>query len=975
MGIYVGYDSPSIIRYLEPLTGDLFTARSLSTRNAAFSKLLAQVIKLKAHHPDYPIKSIQLDNAGEFTSKTFDDYCMLVGVEVEHPVPHVHTQNGLAKAFIRHLQMIARSLVIRTKLPIAAWGHAILHAAKLVRLRPVATQPFSAIQLVTGCEPYISHLRVFGCAVYVPISPPLRTKMGPQRRMGIYVGYDSPSIIRYLEPLTGDLFTARFADCHFYETVFPSLGGDKNVNVPNERRELSWTTPTLSHLDPRTSQSEAEVQRILDLQSIAQSMPDAFTNLARVTRSHIPAANTPAKIDVPNVRRTTLLEARDANSGNPRTLAASQSSAPTQKRGRPLGSKDSHPRKRKTTAQGPEEPTVNPIIAYSCYPTHEEILDYGSVLEETNPPPENREISVYYASLDDVWRRNEMIVDDALAFAIATEIMLSDDIEPRSVDECRRRADWSNWKQAIQVELDSLEKCKVFGPVVPTPPHVKPVGYKWVFVRKRNEKNEIVRYKARLVAQGFSQRPGIDYDKTYSPVMDVITFRYLISLVVSEKLDIQLMDVVTAYLYGDLDTEIYMKVPEGLTLTGSNISKPRNTLLIRLRRSPYGLKQSGRMWYNRLSEYLTSQGYVNNELCPCVFIKKSHSGFAIVAVYVDDMNLIGTPKELARTASHLKSEFEMKDLGKTRYCLGLEIEHCSDGILVHQSNYTQKVLRRFNEDKAKSSSTPMVVRTLDAKRDPFRPKKDDEEILEPEVPYLSAIGALLYLAQCTRPDISFAVNLLARYSNAPTRRHWTGVKDIFRYSKGTTDLGLFYPYESSSDATPYAHRVDSRLVGYADAGYLSDPHKARSQTGYVFTVGVTAISWRSTKQTLVATSSNHAEILALHEATRECFWLRAVVGHIRSSCDLHPAVNAPTMIFEDNAACIEQVKKGYIKGDNTKHIAPKFFFTHQQQEHQKIEVTQIRSQDNLADLFTKSLPKATFQKLVHGIGMCKLSEL
>ncbi|KAM1736193.1 hypothetical protein ACFX12_014577 [Malus domestica] len=187
----------------------LVTLCLLSTRNVAFSKPLAQVIKLRAHHPDYPIKSIRLDNAGEFTSKTFDDYYMSVGVEVEH------TQNGLAEAFIKCLQMIARSLVIRTKLPIVAWGHAILHAAKLVRLRPVATQPFSALQLVIGCEPDISHMRVFGCTIYVPISPPLCTKMGPQRRMGIYVGYDSPSIIRYLEPLTGDLFTSRFADCHF----------------------------------------------------------------------------------------------------------------------------------------------------------------------------------------------------------------------------------------------------------------------------------------------------------------------------------------------------------------------------------------------------------------------------------------------------------------------------------------------------------------------------------------------------------------------------------------------------------------------------------------------------------------------------------------------------------------------------------------------------------------------------------------
>ncbi|XP_070667829.1 secreted RxLR effector protein 161-like [Malus domestica] len=222
----------------------------------------------------------------------------------------------------------------------------------------------------------------------------------------------------------------------------------------------------------------------------------------------------------------------------------------------------------------------------------------------------------------------------------------------------------------------------------------------------------------------------------------------------------------------------------------------------------------------------------------------------------------------------------------------------------------------------------MVVRTLDAKRDPFRPKKDEEEILEPEVPYLSAIGALLYMAQCTTPDISFVVNLYARYSNAPTRRHWNGVKDIFRYLKGTTDLGLFYTRESSNVAAPYGTWIDSHLIGFTDARYLSDPHKARSQTSYVFTVGDTAIFWRSTKQTLVATSSNHTEIFALHEASRECFWLKEVMRHIQSTSGLTSVVDLPTTIFEDNATCIEQLEKGYIKGDNTKHIAPKFFYSH-----------------------------------------------
>jgi hypothetical protein len=156
--------------------------------------------------------------------------------------------------------------------------------------------------------------------------------------------------------------------------------------------------------------------------------------------------------------------------------------------------------------------------------------------------------------------RNKIVVDNIFSFKVAFDITRSnDDIEPQTVEECRRRNDWPMWKEAIQAELNSLAKREVFGPVVQTPEGVSPVGYKWVFVRKRNEKkNEIVRYKARLVAQDFLQKTGIDYEETYSPVVDAITFRFLISLVVTESLDMRLMDVVTAYLYGSLDNDIYI---------------------------------------------------------------------------------------------------------------------------------------------------------------------------------------------------------------------------------------------------------------------------------------------------------------------------------------------------------------------------------------------------------------------------------
>ncbi|KAG8498040.1 hypothetical protein CXB51_007192 [Gossypium anomalum] len=258
----------------------------------------------------------------------------------------------------------------------------------------------------------------------------------------------------------------------------------------------------------------------------------------------------------------------------------------------------------------------------------------------------------------------------------------------------------------------------------------------------------------------------------------------------------------------------------------------------------------------------------------------------------------------------------------------------------------------------------MVVRSLDLSKDPFCPREDSEDFLGPEVSYLSEIGALMYLASHTRPDISFSVNLLARFSSCPTWRHWTGVRQIFRYLQGTKNMGLFFPNKSKTE-----------LIGFADAGFMPDPHNGKSQTGYVFTYRVTAISWRSMKQTIAATSSNHAEILAIHEASRECVWLRSMIQHIMNNCGLSSGKEATTVLFEENTACIDQFDNGYVKGDRTKHIAPKFFFTYDLQKIKEIKVKQISSSENLADLFTKELPTSVFHKLVYYIGMRHLRDL
>ncbi|KAG7600738.1 Reverse transcriptase RNA-dependent DNA polymerase [Arabidopsis suecica] len=315
---------------------------------------------------------------------------------------------------------------------------------------------------------------------------------------------------------------------------------------------------------------------------------------------------------------------------------------------------------------------------------------------------------------------------------------------------------------------------------------------------------------------------------------------------------------------------IYMRLPEGIELKDKDKKVSRDQYCIRLNKSLYGLKQSGRMWYNRLSDYLVREGYKNDPISPCIFIKKfANEGFVIIAVYVDDLNILGTSGEIAQTVEYLKKEFEMKDLGKTKFCLGLQLEYVNNGILVHQKAYTEKVLKRFNMDQAHPLSSPMVVRSLGLDSDSFGPKKDEEEVLGPEVPYLSAIGALMYLASHTRPDICFAVNLLC-------------LNLVHDQPKGTGKAVFF----------------KAQLLQHQRPSYLK------------------------TTQPVIA-----------------------------------------------------QLKDSYIKGDRTKHILPKFFFTHDLQRDGEVRVVQVRSSDNSADLFTKALPTSTLRKLTHQIGMRRLKDL
>jgi hypothetical protein len=246
----------------------------------------------------------------------------------------------------------------------------------------------------------------------------------------------------------------------------------------------------------------------------------------------------------------------------------------------------------------------------------------------------------------------------------------------------------------------------------------------------------------------------------------------------------------------------------------------------------------------------------------------------------------------------LTKQFEMKLLGRTSFCLGLQVQHLPDGsILLHQESYVKKLLKNFNMADANPISAPMIGRSKTGE-DPYRPCEEEEDEIDKQR-YLAAVGALIYLATHTRPDILFATSVLARHSRKPAHRHWAGIKHLLRYLRGTEDLGLHF----TKDA-------ESNIVGYADSGYRTDEVNGKSQTGYIFIKNGAPISWKSVKQTITATSTNHAELLALHEAAREAVWLRTMVQAISEQCKTSHN-NQATVIYEDNAAAVAQVATAY----------------------------------------------------------------
>ena len=434
--------------------------------------------------------------------------------------------------------------------------------------------------------------------------------------------------------------------------------------------------------------------------------------------------------------------------------------------------------------------------------------------------------------------------------------------EPASMTEALASPDKEKWIDAMEMEMESLHKNEVWD-LVKLPKDRKAVGSKWVFKLKVGPDGLVQRYKARLVAQGFSQKHGFDYDETFYPVVRFESLRTVIALAVQNGLKLPQMDVTTAFLNGELEEEVYMKQPEGFAAKG------QEDLVCKLKRSIYGLKQSPRCWNSALDNQLKKMGFVQAKGDSCLYMASEGEMF-MVAVYVDDIILAGkSNKRIAEVKQNLAKQFQVKDIGELHYFLGLKVvqDKESGGVHIGQPAYAEKVLQQFGMEKAKTVTTPVdaSVKLIKA--------TEDDECVDQQL-YQSAVGSLLYLSTATRPDITYAVSNVAKYSAKPTKHHWIAVKRILRYLKGTLNYSLFY---SKGGAT--------ECVGFSDSDWGGDLHDRKSTSGYLFQISGAAVSWRSKKQTCVALSTAEAEYMALASAAQEAMrWSNSLYVHYTILC-------------------------------------------------------------------------------------------
>lgn len=493
--------------------------------------------------------------------------------------------------------------------------------------------------------------------------------------------------------------------------------------------------------------------------------------------------------------------------------------------------------------------------------------------------------------------------------------------EPSTYKQAISCPDKDKWLHAMQEEISSIEENKTWS-LTNLPKDRRAIGCRWVFKLKLNELGEIERYKARLVAQGFTQKYGVDYDEVFAPVARPATFRTLLAIAGHNNMIIKQYDVKTAFLNGDLHEEIYMKLPPG---------SDKSQKVLRLHKSLYGLKQAARMWNIALHDHLLKIGFKQSLHDHCLYSITNGKNVCYMIIHVDDALLVSnTDKYIEYLAAEINKRFEFKCLGKIKQFLGIIVNQNANNIYeISQTPYITKIAKEFQLNDAKGSKYPL---------DPGYFKLEDTNFLDSNTIFRKLIGMLLYISTNTRPDISVAVNILAQRVTKPRELDITEVKRIVKYLLATKNHVLRLGEPNSTIP----------LIAFSDANWGESRIDRKSISGVICKVFGGTVSWSSRKQSMVSLSTTESEYYALAETVKETLWLIELLKDLKVEICSSPIINV------DSQPCIKMISNEKFS-QRTKHIDVRFHFVKNALDENRIKLSYCPTDVNIADMMTKPL--------------------
>ena len=862
---------------------------------------------------------IRIDNSLEFMRNAFATFRNEQSIRTEPTTAGNPQMNGCAERLNQTLMRKTSTFHKDSRLPLKWWSE-LIHIANHIRNALISTsvinskgQPISPFEAFTDYPYLIENFRRIGQAgeYLVTKSNIGWKKFQDRRKFNIFVGYESIKIYR--------IITAKRAIYRFFNVEWRGnkRPRDSNTTYLNDSVVIeSNESPTITGLTIRSKIAAKNSAFTRVNNKINKILNEIAVELDEEVRHIVTSRQASSKSAPQNIA---------AGSSQQRTSAHSITSTPSINK----FSNNVNKLNINTSFLGNTAGVNIPISDIASSHTIEHIQQ--KVLKQDSHLRSRRDSSVNL-------------------LALFVKCSSSDSYEPKNYNEAMTDINHKrDWKLVMNDEMQSFKDNKIWELVNSVSKDRKVLTDKWVYRVKRKINGKVIKYKTRWCVRDFEQVKDLDYYEIFSVVVKLISYKVIFVIAVANNWNIEQMNVKTAFFYGDINEEIYVKVFYGYI--------NNRKIYCRFRKALYGLKQSSRIWFNILATYLNEQSFLALNADQSVF----SNGKVIIAIYVDDLLIASSNSKLIQKAKKaLHRRFQMINLGPLAYYLSIDVQRDRQqrAFYLNQKVYLKKVIR----DHGMWECNPMAI---------FMKFNIKLTVVETDYVcfanekhrYQSAVGSLMYAILETRSNIAYVVSVISWYASNSNKSHWKVIKRIFRYLRHSLDLRLTFI------------GAFQLLKGYIDVDWTDNHDTRRSTSGYVFNLRNAVISWFSKRQSTVALSTYEAEYMSQTQATKEVIWLSKLLKELHSNVTNEiPALDAPTYclvttIIYCNNQKAQALAKNSTSHARSKHIDIQHHFVKNKVQNNTLELRHVASNDQVADGLTKPLPKDKFLKFRRDIGL------